>query len=541
MPGANFRATAARPSHPTLHTRLQMQRIVPFPAAGLASALALAAALAAASPLAAQPAPHKRIQAVMNRPEFAHAHWGMEFYDIASGKVLMSHNGDRLFVPGSTTKVVTMATALQALGPDHRFRTRVYRTGPIRDGVVQGDIVLVASGDPNISGRVRDGAYAFIDQDHSYGGQPLPSDPLTTLREMAQQVAAKGIKGLTGQVIVDASLYREGARELGTRIVLSPMIVNDNVIDIVVTPGRRAGEPASVTVSPKTSLLTVQASITTADSGATAQLRTVEDSTSKDRRFLVLTGSVPVGAPSNRRWAVPQPSRFGEITFAEVLTDAGVAAIPRLASRVVDPAALAARYADSLLVAEHVSLDLTKEAVVLLKTSQNLHASNFPLLLGALKGGNGRTGFDIARDWLTQEGLDLDGAVQGDGAGGDAYFAPRFMTRLLARIWAKPWAREFKAALPTLGKDGTLAEIQVGAPAAGKVFAKTGTYGSYDPLNRRQLIHGKGLAGFFTSKSGREVAFAIYVNNVAVASGDPAQVAGQALGEVAAIAWETVK
>ncbi|MFP5356762.1 MAG: hypothetical protein ACLGIK_16785, partial [Gemmatimonadota bacterium] len=65
----------------------------------LSAALLLAATGAA---LQAQPAPSKRMQAVMNRPEFTHAHWGMEFYDIASGKVLMSHNGERLFVPGST-------------------------------------------------------------------------------------------------------------------------------------------------------------------------------------------------------------------------------------------------------------------------------------------------------------------------------------------------------------------------------------------------------------------------------------------------------
>jgi len=498
--------------------------------------------LATATTLAAQPAPPTRIQAVMNRPEFRHAQWGMEFFDIASGKVVFSHNGDRLFVPGSTTKVVTMSTALATLGADHRFHTRVYRTGPIQDGVVRGDLVLVASGDPNISDRVQDGdRYAFIDHDHSYGGQPLPGDPLATLRHLAEQVAAKGIKGVTGQVIVDASLFPEGDRELGTRVVLSPMIVNDNVIDLVVTPGRRAGDPATVTVSPKTSLLTVQATLTTTDSGTRAAVRRVEDSTNKDRRYLVITGSVPVGPPSNPRWPVPQPSRFGEIAFSEVLNDAGVAAIPRLGSRAVEPAALSGSYVDSLLVAEHVSLPLTKEAVVLLKTSQNLHASSFPFILGALKGQSARSGFDIAREWLKSEGLDLDGAVQGDGAGGNAYFSPRFMSRLLAAVWGKPWAQDFKAALPILGKDGTLAEIQVDSPGAGKVFAKTGTYGSYDPLNRRMLIHGKGLAGLFTSKSGREISFAIYLNNLAVAEGDPATVAGQALGEVASIAWETIK
>lgn len=498
----------------------------------------------ASATLSAQPAPNKRMQAVMNRPEFAHAQWGMEFYDIASGKVIMSHNGERLFVPGSTTKVVTMSTALETLGPDHRFRTRVYRTGPLQAGIVQGDLVLVASGDPNLSGRARDdGTYAFNDMDHSYGGQPLPTDPLTTLRAMAKQVAARGIKGITGQVIVDASLFPEDGRELGTAIALSPLVVNDNVIDLVVTPGKRAGDAATVSVSPRTSLLTVQANIVTADSGAGDALRMVEDSTNKDHRTLVITGSVPVGPPSNPRWPVPLPSRFGEITFAEVLNDAGVSAIPRLASRPVDATALAARYADSLVVAEHVSLPLAQEAVVLLKTSQNLHASNLPFLIGALESTRDsvRSGFDVAREWLTREKLDLNGAVQGDGAGGDAYFSPRFMTRLLATVWTRPWARNFKAALPNLGRNGTLAKIQVNSPAAGKVWAKTGTYGSYDPLNRRVFIHGKGLAGYFTSQGGREVAFAIYVNNVAVASGDPALVAGEALGELASIAWETVK
>ena len=92
-----------------------------------------------------------------------------------------------------------------------------------------------------------------------------------------------------------------------------------------------------------------------------------------------------------------------------------------------------------------------------------------------------------------------------------------------------------------LGRDGTLATIQVASPGAGKVFAKTGTYSTYDPLNRRTLVTGKGLAGYFTAKSGRRIAFAIYVNNLAVKAGDPAIVAGQALGEIASLAWEHMR
>ena len=493
---------------------------------------------------AAQPAPDKRIRQVMERPEFAHALWGMEFYDLGAKKTVSAVNREQLFVPGSTTKLVSTGTALQLLGADHRFHTRVYRTGPIRNGRLEGDLVLVAAGDPNLSGREQeDGTYAFIDQDHSYGGQPLPTDPLTTLRHLAGQISAKGITSVTGQVIVDASLFREGQRELGTRIVMSPVVINDNVIDIVVAPGARAGDVATVTVKPKTSYLTVSANLVTVDSGAPAGVRTVEDSTDRDHRVLVITGRVPRGAPSNPRWSIPVPSRFGEVALSEVLNEAGVRVIPRLASRTVDRVRLSSLYVDSMLVAEHVSLPLTAAARVVLKTSQNLHASNFPLLVGAVAPGHDstKTGFDLAREWLSREGLDLGGAVQGDGAGGDAFFSPAFMTRYLAMVATKPYASAFRAALPVLGKDGTLAQIQVNAPAVGKVFAKTGTFGSFDPLNRRQIIHGKGLAGYFTSKSGREIAFAIYVNNVSVASGDPAIVAGQALGEIASIAWETIK
>jgi len=315
------------------------------------------------------------------------------------------------------------------------------------------------------------------------------------------------------------------------------------VIDLVITPGATTGAPATVTVSPVTSYLTVQAHLTTSDSGATPTIRMVEDSTNRDHRTLVITGSVPRGVPSNPRWVVPAPSRFGEIVLADVLSAAGVPVIPRLASRRMNAAELRRGYADSLLVAEHASLPLIEEARVLLKTSQNLHASNFPLLLAALDTVRtpGRTGFDIARELMQLHQLDLDGAVQGDGAGGDAFFAPAFVTRFLAMVWQRPYAAAFKAALPTLGVDGTLAAIQKGSAGAGKVFAKTGTYGRYDPLNRRQVIHGKGLAGFFTTASGREVAFAIYVNNVAANVPDPAVLAGQALGEIASIAWETIR
>ncbi|MCA9737476.1 MAG: D-alanyl-D-alanine carboxypeptidase/D-alanyl-D-alanine-endopeptidase [Gemmatimonadota bacterium] len=485
-----------------------------------------------------------RIQAVLDRPEFRHASWALEFYDLRDRRVVFGVNNDRLMVPGSTTKLLTMGTALEVLGPDHRFTTRVYRTGPVRDGILDGDLVLVASGDPNLSGRARpDGTYAFIDHDHSYGGPPLDTDPLTVLRDLARQVAGHGIRAITGQVIVDASLFPEGERDGGTGVTMGPLVINDNVIDIVVTPAATAGMPARVEVTPRTSYLTVRAHVLTSDSGQAQRFDAREDSTDRSHRVLVATGSVPVGsAAQNLRWVVPEPGRFGEVVLAEALEDVDVAALPRLASRTVDFAALADAYVDSLVVAEHVSLPLIEEAVVVLKTSQNLHASNFPLLLASLPEARdqARTGFDLEHDWLERAGLDLDGAAQGDGAGARAHFSPAFMTRFLGLVASRPWADGFRAALPVLGRDGTLADIQVDAPGAGHVQAKTGTYGIFDPLNRRLLITGKGLAGYLTTRGGREIAFAIYVNNFATDQPDPAVIAGQALGEIASLAWEEI-
>ena len=510
--------------------------------ATLAAAILAVAALPITI-LPAQRVANARVQAVIDRPEFAHASWGMEFYDLDAKRTVLSLNGDKLFVPGSTTKIVTMATALETLGPEFRFRTRVYRTGPVRNGVLEGDLILVASGDPNLSGRAKpDGSYAFVDRDHSYGGMPLAADPLLVMRELATQVAARGIRSISGQVIVDATLFNEGDRELGTSVTLSPVAINDNVIDIVVTPGARAGDAVTVAVSPQTSYLTVQANLVTVDSGAQSTFVMVEDSTNRDHRTLVLQGGVPRGPASNPRWVVPVPSRFGEIVLAELLNSAGVKSIPRLASRAA-PSAASLSYVDSMVVAEHLSLPLIAEATVLLKTSQNLHASNMPLLLGSLPAARAakKSGFDLAHDWVLREQLDLNGAVQSDGAGGAAFFSPAFMTRLLATVAAKPWGSAFRSALPVLGRDGTLATIQVKSPGAGSVFAKTGTYGAYDALNRRSIVHGKGLAGYFTSRAGRRIAFAIYVNNIAVAGQDPAIVAGQALGEIASLAWESIR
>src|SRR5207247_4204928 len=104
-------------------------------------------------------------------------------------------------------------------------------------------------------------------------------------------------------------------------------------------------------------------------------------------------------------------------------------------------------------------------------------------------------GFDVEHAFLESAKLALSGTGQRDGAGGDwaDLFSPDFMVHYLAYWTTRPDYETFLRGLPVLGKDGTLAKIQVNSPAAGHVFAKTGTFGSEDRLNGKLMLNGKGL------------------------------------------------
>jgi D-alanyl-D-alanine carboxypeptidase/D-alanyl-D-alanine-endopeptidase (penicillin-binding protein 4) len=173
---------------------------------------------------------------------------------------------------------------------------------------------------------------------------------------------------------------------------------------------------------------------------------------------------------------------------------------------------------------------------VTLKVSDNLHADTMPYLWAH---GNLRDGFALERKFLEAGGLDPASIIQNDGLGGDAFIQPDFMVRYLAYLHTQPFFDTIYSSLPVLGVDGTLFNIQMHSPAAGKVHAKTGTWGTGDMLNRRGMITAKGLAGYMTTASGRHVAFCFYINNLAVPHGkDAAHVAGEILGELATATYQ---
>lgn len=491
-----------------------------------------------------------RVQRIMNRPEYAHANFGIEFYALDTGQVLYSLNPNKLFTPASTTKTLTEGALLANLGPQFRFHTRVFHTGHMDSkGHLKGDLILVASGDPNLSGRIQlDETLAFQDEDHSYGGPAVIGDPLAVLKDLAKAVAAKGVRRIDGRVLIDTSLFPDGSREGGTQVVRSSIMVNDNLIDLVATPAGNPGDPVTLQVSPQTAYARFVNHLVTGAAGSKLLFRDPTFVDSPDGTTVVaLTGSIPAGSPpQTAAIPVPSPTLFAETAFRQALVANGIELKKPLVTTQPDFTSLNSSYTSGNLLAEHVSPPLKEEIRLTLKVSQNLHASMGQFFLGSLVAHDAmepeKKGFDIEREFLLNAHLDLSGASQGDGEGGDwaDLFSPDFMCRYLAYWAARPDFDFFFRALPVLGKDGTLAKIQIDSPAAGHVFAKTGTYDSDDRLNGNIMLNGKGLVGYVHTKSGRKLAFAAYVNHVALSNDPdaPQEVAGQALGEIAAAAYD---
>src|SRR5579859_6473954 len=516
----------------------------------LFAGVVLLSTLAAAPPSRAQDTLAARIQKVLDRPEFARANFGIEFFDLANGKVVYAHDANKLFVPASTTKLLSEGTLLAKLGADYRFHTKIYRTGTLdKKGRLKGDLILVASGDPNLSNRIRpDGTLAFVDEDHSYDGPAVPGDPLAVIKQLAKDVAAKGLRKIEGRVLIDTRLFPDGPREGGTNVVMSSIIVNDNVIDLVATPAAKPGDPATLVTSPQTSYAKFIARITTGAANTKPDLYVSDPVINPDGTVsVIVTGTLPLGSqPTTAAFAVPSPTAFAQTVLSEALAAQGISIKPPKHTAPADFAALARSYTPENQLAEHVSPPLSEEIKVTLKVSQNLHAGMGPYLLGALVAKNVKdplhAGFTSEHDFLQEAKLDLTGISQGDGAGGDwaDLFSPDFMCRYLTYWTSRPDYPILFKALPILGKDGTLAKIQTGNPGAGHVFAKTGTFSSEDRVNGNLMLNGKGLAGYVITASGQKLVFAAYVNHVSLPP-DPESaqaIAGQALGEIAAAAYD---
>jgi D-alanyl-D-alanine carboxypeptidase/D-alanyl-D-alanine-endopeptidase (penicillin-binding protein 4) len=483
---------------------------------------------------------------VLGRPEYKPSHWAFHFVDLATGETLYSLNAEKLMVPASVTKLFSTAAVLDEFGATNRFKTHVIQRGELGPGgVLRGELLLVASGDLTMGGRTdAAGGVAFKNVDHTYANwtectEWTEPDPLAGLRALAKQISHAGIRSVQGAVLVDDRLFDSGSSSGSGPSRLSPILINDNVLDVRVTP-TVLGQPALVEIRPAPSTWTLDAQVITS-TNATPTIRIHQEG---DGRVVVRGTILAGGQPVVRIVEVKDPREFARRLFVEALEREGVKAMDDRAvvadrSHATLPSREAVRA--GTVVATLISPPLRDHLRLILKVSHNLHASTLPMLLAAQH--NERTleaGLRRQAEVLRRMGLAVESLSFGGGAGGTRsdYVTAKTTVDLLRLMVARPDFGDFYDALPILGKDGTLASISKEHPAAGHVRAKTGTLAWDNVLNDTTLLTSKALAGYITAKSGRRLAFAAFVNGVHHGRELKAKREGEALGRLCEVAWE---
>ncbi len=519
---------------------------MPRPRSGAFLALPCSFLLLLVAPAPADDAFAARVDAFVKAPSYRQAHWGLLVVDAKTGKALYEHDADRLFAPASVTKLYSCAAALCALGPAFTFKTTVRRRGEVAQGRLEGDLVLVGTGDLTLGGRTdKDGRFAFKNNDHTYAdGNPryelTDTDPLAGLKALARQVKEAGIREVAGDVLVDDRLFERALGSGSGPRVLSPVVVNDNVIDLLVAPGPKVGDAAPVTVRPRTSTLRAEVHVKTVVRGP----ETLTWERPEPGRLIVKGQIRAGGKPRLQVIPVEEPAAFARALLIEALRNEGIAvkAGPWQKPR----SALPDRVAGLPRVALFESAPLSELVRVTLKVSHNLYASTLPLLVAAHgdKPAERPTladGMRRQRDWLARLGVDVATVSFGGGAGGSNadMTTPRATVQLLRAMAKRPEYEAYRAGLPVLGVDGTLADVvEPDSPARGKVTAKTGTLGWVDLVNDRLLLRSKALAGVMTTASGRELTFAFFVNDVPLPKGTTPLREGKALGRLCEIIYQ---
>jgi serine-type D-Ala-D-Ala carboxypeptidase/endopeptidase (penicillin-binding protein 4) len=468
------------------------------------------------------------ITKIMNSSLYRYGEWGYLEVDPSNGHTVRSLGpAERLYIPGSSTKLFSVSAALDDLGFDHRFKTPVYAQGSVKDGTLSGNLVLVASGDLTMGGRTApDGTVSYTPIDHTYadsvpGATLTPENPLAGLDEIAKQVRESGITQVDGNVIIDTRLFDLSPDSSVNDFNFNapnldpmprPITINDNLIDVEVTPGKVGEAPKVVKWRPQVAPYHLEMQAKTVAAGKPTTLNVSPQTDGP----VVVSGNIAADAGKQLRVAaVDDPAAFARTALIEALgrADVSVGASPTGSNSSSELPKKGSYKADDQ-VAAYVSPPFSEYAKLILKVSHN-YGANLNVCLMAVKAGSTdcNDGFPVMKAFFEKAGVDVEQVALADGRGGNPTdrFTPKAATDLL-RYWLKqPQAEEFREMLPELGVNGGLATDCKDCPAKGKVFAKPGTVALPDYVNE-SLIDNESLGGYLEAEPGKFHVFYLVVN-----------------------------
>jgi D-alanyl-D-alanine carboxypeptidase/D-alanyl-D-alanine-endopeptidase (penicillin-binding protein 4) len=467
----------------------------------------------------------QELAAAFDNPSI-NAIWAVQVQSLDSGEILYERNAHTLVMPASNMKLVTMSVAAARLGWDFRFATQLASDGPIANGTLSGDLIVIGSGDPTISDRGGDASRVF--------------------QSWADQLKAQGITHITGRIVGDDDALDD--QQLGDGWAWDDLVFgystaggalqfNEDIVKATIRPGAAIGQAATITLAPEGSGLTVRNLVTTITGGASGTSGTagapVAADISLSRRpgstVLEFSGTISLGGRDiTREAAVENPTQFFVNALREVLVRSGItvdgAAVDidnlKASASAFASASTSASAPDAALALDkrhvlftHQSAPLASEevATTFMKVSQNLFGETLMATIGKLAPPPDKqqhpteAARKLYEDTLSSWGVPPTEHIIVDGSGLSRYnyLTANLLVHILRAMARDPkFAGTFEALLPIAGKDGTLRNRMKGTKAEGNVHAKTGTLASV-----------RSLSGYLRTADNERIAFSIIANN----------------------------
>jgi D-alanyl-D-alanine carboxypeptidase/D-alanyl-D-alanine-endopeptidase (penicillin-binding protein 4) len=430
------------------------------------------------------------IDSMLAAPETQSARWGVLIVDPERGDTLYSHDAGKLMVPASNQKILTAAVALDVLGPDYRYETPVVASGRIRDGVLDGNLLVEGRGDPTVS-------------DHVAGDAMLP------LQAVADSVAARGITRVRGRLLAlgnafpDANIghaWEHDDLATSSGAAIDELLFNEGIAEVLVRAGTNAGDTVTAETSPARTFPRLRILATTTDSvgpDSVARLSAVKDTLRGD---VVVSGTIPQGDSASLAVTFRDPAEAYLAALSEALSDRGV---------IVDGDSIATDSSslDTLFVAH--SPPLSEILAAFLKPSQNQIGEVLFKTVALMRTdtGTARVARRVFGDQLRAWGAADDGFLVWDGSGlsRQDLVSPETLIRVLDTMRRHPHFQTYYDAFPVAGVDGTLRARMRGTAAEANARGKTGT-----------LSNVRSLSGYVTTAGGRLLLYSVLCNNYLV-------------------------
>ena len=469
------------------------------------TALAITLTACHGAPKPARPAPpvppalvalKHDLDAILAAPALDRGYWGVLVKSLTTGETLYALNPRKLMMPASNMKIVTLAAAAERLGWDYRYETRILGLGAIDFGSLDGDLIVVGSGDPSIVAA--DGM----------------ADRL--FASWAERLKSIGVRSINGRIIGDDNTFDDEPLGMGWSwddladgyaAGISALQFNEGQVRVTIGPGALEGDPATIAIAPDGSGLRIRNMLKTSAPGTATSIAA--------RRFpgstqLELRGTVPLGSPpSVHTCSADNQTQF----FINALRNALIANGIEVKGEAmdIDDVGDTPSKDEAIPFITYRSPPLSELAGTLMKVSLNFDAETFLKTMGAVDGAptfdGGRA---TARSILQRWGVPASGVIYADGSGLSRYnyITPDALIAILTHVDRDETLRgPFKASLPVTGKDGTLSNRMKGTAADGNARAKTGS-----------MANVRALSGYVTTADGEPLVFSILANNFETAA-----------------------